>query len=245
MPNRPRKLSVIIPAYNEEASIAQIVERVRRADSAGLEQEIVLIDDGSRDRTAKVIKTIPGVKTLFHPRNRGKGAALKSGFAAATGDILLIQDADLEYDPGDYAVVLKPLLEGRADAVMGSRFTHQRPSFFFGKNRSPFFTHYIGNITITAVTNFLYGQSFTDYEGCYKAFTKQALEKMTFEADGFEFDNELVCRLLRRGARFCEVPVRYSPRSYEQGKKITWKDGVRMIVTILKWRLRPADVASS
>lgn len=236
MPSQPRRLSVVIPAYNEEASIAEVVERVRRAKTAGLELEIVVIDDGSRDKTAQAIRAIPGVKAVFHGRNKGKGAALKSGFAAATGDIFLIQDADLEYDPGDYPALLEPLLNDQADVVLGSRFTRQRPRFFFGKDRSPFFTHYIGNITITAVTNLLYGQSFTDYEGCYKALTRRALEQVSVRAEGFEFDNELVCRLLRRGARFCEVAIRYAPRSYEQGKKITWKDGMIMLWTILKCR---------
>ncbi|OGS00348.1 MAG: hypothetical protein A2V88_06395 [Elusimicrobia bacterium RBG_16_66_12] len=232
-----RKLSVIIPAYNEERSLAGVVERVGRADTAGLELEVVVVDDGSRDGTAAVLKAIPDVKAVFRERNGGKGAALKSGFAVASGDIFLIQDADLEYDPGDYAAVLKPILEGRADAVLGSRFVHERPQFFFGESRSPFFTHYIGNITITGLTNILYGQSFTDYEGCYKAFTKEAVGSVRVAADGFEFDNELVCLLLRRGARFCEVPIRYSPRSYEDGKKITWKDGLRILFTILRCRL--------
>lgn len=231
-----RKLSVVIPAYNEERSLSGVVERVRRADTAGLELEIVVVDDGSKDGTAAVLRSIPGVTAVFRERNGGKGAALKSGFAAASGDVLLIQDADLEYDPGDYAVVLKPILEGRADAVLGSRFVHERPQFFFGKPRSPFFTHYIGNITITGLTNILFGQSFTDYEGCYKAFTKEAVASVSVSADGFEFDNELVCRLLRRGARFCEVPIRYSPRSYEDGKKITWKDGMRILFTIIRCR---------
>lgn len=236
MSGGPRRLSVVIPAYNEEASIAQVVERVRLADTAGLELEIVLVDDGSRDKTAEAIRAIAGVKAVFHERNKGKGAALKSGFAVATGDILLIQDADLEYDPGDYPALLEPLLAGRADAVLGSRFTRQRPRFFFCKDRSPFFTHYIGNITITALTNLLYGQSFTDYEGCYKAFTRRTLEQVAVRSEGFEFDNELVCRLLRRGARFREVAIGYAPRSYEQGKKITWKDGMIILWTILKCR---------
>lgn len=236
MPAPFRTLSVVVPAYNEERSLAGVIERVRGADTAGLALEIVVVDDGSKDGTAEAMRRLTGVKAVYREKNGGKGAALKTGFAAASGDILLIQDADLEYDPGDYAIVLKPILEGRADAVLGSRFVQERPRFFFGKKKSPFFTHYIGNITITGLTNILYGQSFTDYEGCYKAFTKEAARSVEVSADGFEFDNELVCRLLRRGARFAEVPIRYAPRSYEEGKKITWIDGMRILFTILRCR---------
>lgn len=234
----PGKLSIIIPAYNEEETISELIERVRRADIGGLAREIVVVDDGSKDRTGEILRTISGIVTVRHERNRGKGGALKSGFKAATGDILIIQDGDLEYDPQDYAAVLRPILEGRADAVLGSRFVHQRPAFFFGEHRSPFFTHYIGNIAIVFLTNLLYWHDATDYEGGTKAFTKALLDFFPLEAEGFECDNELVCKMLRRGRRIAEVPVAYTPRSYEQGKKIKWQDGMRMIWTIVKWRFK-------
>lgn len=234
--NVPRSLSVVIPAYNEAGTIAEVVRRVRAADAGGLALEIVVVDDGSTDGTAAAVRELPGVKAVLLPANRGKGAALRAGLEAAAGDVLLIQDADLEYDPADYPALLAPLLEGRADLVMGSRFAFERPRFFFGRRRSPFFSHYIGNHLIILATNVLYGQSFTDYEGCYKAFTREALGWARLKADGFELDNELVCRLLRRGARVVEVPIRYDPRTYEGGKKIRWTDGLRMLWTILRCR---------
>jgi len=229
-------VSIVIPAFNEEATIVDVVERVRKVDLGEHQKEIIVVNDGSRDRTAEIIKGIPGIRAISLAQNRGKGGAVKAGFAAATGDIVLIQDADLEYDPNDYPVVLEPLLSGRADAVMGSRFMHGPPRFFLGEKKSPFFTHYIGNLAIIRLTNLLYGNHATDYEGCYKAFRREIVEALPIEADGFEYDNELICKLLRRGVKIVEVPINYEPRSYEAGKKIRWTDGMVMIWTIIKWR---------
>lgn len=233
-----RKLSVVIPAYNEAATIADTIERVKTAEIGPLDLEIIVVDDGSTDRTGEILGAMSGIRTVFHERNRGKGGAVKTGFRAATGDVLLIQDADLEYDPGDYKTVLQPILEGRVEAVMGSRFVFERPRFFSGEAKSPFFTHYVGNLIIIALTNVLYGNSATDYEGGYKAFTKRLVDSIPIEADGFEYDNELICKLLRRGHRIEEVPISYRPRTYEHGKKIGWTDGLRMVWTIVKWRFR-------
>ena len=233
------RISVVIPAYDEETTIAQVVDEVRQADLGGLELEIVVVDDGSRDRTREVVERIPGIKVVVHEKNAGKGAAVKTGFRSASGQVLVIQDADMEYDPRDIKAVIAPIVEGRADAVMGSRFAQERPRFFFGKRRSPFFTHYIGNLAIIQLTNWLYWNDASDYEGAYKAFRKEAVDSLPIEADGFEYDNELVCKLLRRGARIVTVPISYQPRSYEQGKKVTWTDGVRMLWTIVKWRVKP------
>jgi glycosyltransferase involved in cell wall biosynthesis len=233
------KLSVVIPAYNEEATIAETIERVKAVDLGGVELEIVVVDDGSKDQTRKILKTIPGIRVVLQPQNAGKGAAVKSGFRAATGDLVLIQDADLEYDPHDYPALLQPIIEGRADAVMGSRFLLEKLQFFGPGAKSPFFTHYIGNKLIVATTNGLYGQSATDYEGCYKVFSKRVVDSLPIEANGFEYDNELICKLLRRGYRLVEVPIHYRPRTYEEGKKIKWQDGVLMLWTIVKWRFRP------
>ena len=232
------KLSVVIPAYNEEQTVAETIDRVKAVDLGGLDLEIVVVDDGSKDRTREILKTISGIQVVLHERNSGKGAAVKTGFRAATGDIVLIQDADLEYDPQDYRALVQPILDGRVDAVMGSRFTVAPPRFFGTGAKSPFFTHYIGNILIVRLTNALYGHSATDYEGCYKAFAKSVVDGIAIEATGFEYDNELICKLLRRGHRIAEVPIKYRPRSYEEGKKIKWQDGVRMLWTIVKWRFR-------
>ena len=233
-----RKLSVVNLAYNEEATIAQTVARVKAADITPLELEVIVVDDGSIDRTRELLRTIPGIRVILHEQNRGKGGAVKTGFRAATGDVLLIQDADLEYDPRDFKPLLQPIVEGRAEAVMGSRFAFERPRYFFTERKSPFFTHYIGNLVVVFLTNLLYGNSATDYEGGYKAFTRRLVGSVSIEADGFEYDNELICKLLRRGHRIEEVPISYRPRTYEAGKKIKWTHGVRMIWTIIKWRFR-------
>ena len=232
------KLSIVIPSYNEEASIEEVVRRVQRAAIAGVEQEIIVVDDGSKDRTADIVGRLCGIRYLRHERNSGKGAAVKTGIRSSTGDLVLIQDADLEYDPNDHAAVIRPILEGRCDAVMGSRFLLERPTFI-GKRRSPYFTHYLGNLMIVTLTNLLYGKAFTDYEGCYKAFTRADLDSTPVLADDFAFDNELVCKLFRKGVRFEEVPIRYAPRTYARGKKITWRHGMVILWTILKWRVAP------
>lgn len=232
------KLSIVIPAYNEEATIAAIIARVRAVPLTDVEKEIIVVDDGSKDRTSDVLRQMDGIRAVRHPRNAGKGAAVKTGIQAATGDIVIIQDADLEYDPADYQAVIQPIVDKKAEAVMGSRFLLERP-VFFGKRKSPYLTHYIGNMLIVTVTNRLYGRSFTDYEGCYKAFARQVLLDTPVQANGFEFDNELVCKIMRKGVHLVEVPIRYVPRTYARGKKITWRHGMIMLWAILKWRFLP------
>ena len=234
----PPILSVVVPVYNEAALIETTL---RRVTASPVDKEVIVVDDGSTDATGHTLATLQQqlpIRVLTHPKNLGKGAAVRTGFQAATGDILLIQDADLEYDPGDYPTLIEPLLRREADVVMGSRFLRQKPTFFT-PHGDPFFTHYIGNRIIIWLTNLLYGFQATDYEGCYKAFTRTVVQETPVIANGFEFDNELVCKLLRRRRRIVEVPIRYMPRAYAEGKKIRWQHGLKMVWTILKWRVLP------
>ena len=232
------KISIIIPAFNEEKTIAAVIRRVEAVVLGGMKKEIIVVNDASTDRTSEVLKDFRNIQVLSHLRNAGKGAALSTGINAATGDMVIFQDADLEYTPEDYPVMIQPLIDGRCDAVMGSRFLRERP-VFWGKRRSPYLNHYIGNLLIILITNFLYGKRFTDYEGCYKAFTRSILLDTPIQSTGFEFDNELICKLMRKGVRIGEVPIQYHPRTYAQGKKITWRHGMMMLWTIVKWRFLP------
>lgn len=232
------KISIIIPAFNEEKTIAALIRRVEAVVLGGMKKEIIVVNDASTDRTSEVLKDFRNIQVLSHVRNAGKGAALSTGINAATGDMVIFQDADLEYTPEDYPVMIQPLIDGRCDAVMGSRFLRERP-VFWGKRRSPYLNHYIGNLLIILITNFLYGKRFTDYEGCYKAFTRSILLDTPIQSTGFEFDNELMCKLMRKGVRIGEVPIQYHPRTYAQGKKITWRHGMMMLWTIVKWRFLP------
>jgi glycosyltransferase involved in cell wall biosynthesis len=232
------KISIIIPAFNEEKTIATVIRRVEAVVLGGMKKEIIVVNDASTDRTSEVLKDFRNVHVISHVRNAGKGAALSTGINAATGDMVIFQDADLEYTPEDYPVMIQPLIDDRCDAVMGSRFLRERP-VFWGKRRSPYLNHYIGNLLIILITNFLYGKRFTDYEGCYKAFARSILLDTPIQSTGFEFDNELICKLMRKGVRIGEVPIQYHPRTYAQGKKITWRHGMMMLWTIVKWRFLP------
>ena len=231
-----KKLSVIIPAFNEEKTISEIIHRVRNVSIAPLEKEIIVVDDASCDATPDILKDMKGIVAVFHKKNSGKGAAIKTGLLQATGDIILIQDADMEYNPDDYPKLLEPILKGQADLVMGSRFLLEKPKFFT-KDGNPFFTHYIGNKTIIWITNFLYKKRFTDYEGGYKCFTKTLSDKIPVKTDSFDFDNELVCEALRKKFVIKEVPIQYDPRLYSEGKKINWKHGLKILWTIARCRL--------
>jgi glycosyltransferase involved in cell wall biosynthesis len=236
--NKFEKITILVPVYNEERTIKEVLEKVKQALLPhGLEKEILVIDDGSCDGSRKKISEISGIQIFFHDRNQGKGAAIKTGLHHATGDIILIQDADSEYNPEDYPVVLQPILSGFVEFVMGSRFLCETPRFF-SKNGAPFFSHFIGNWIIIRLTNFLYGQNMTDYEGGYKAFTASLARSIPVSANSFEFDNELICKSIKRGYKIAEVPIHYKPRLYSEGKKISWRDGMTILWTILKWRFK-------
>ena len=226
-------LSVIIPAYNEAPTIEAALQRVRKAP-VGLAMEIVVVDDGSNDGTPDVVRRIAesassGVRLVVHPVNRGKGAAVRTGFAHARGDIVLVQDADLEYDPRDYPLLLEPILEDQADVVFGNRFHG-------GPHRVLYFWHYVGNRVLTLLTNIVTGLTLSDMEVGYKVFRADVLRRITLVTDRFGFEPEITIKVARLGCRIYEVPIRYHGRTYEAGKKITWKDGIAALVHIVRFR---------
>jgi glycosyltransferase involved in cell wall biosynthesis len=227
------KLSVVIPVYNEAATIRQLLELVNSVQ-AGIPKELVVVDDCSRDGTRDVLKTLeaehPEWRFVYHPVNRGKGAALRTGFAAATGDVVIIQDADLEYDPHEYPLLLKPILEGRADVVYGSRFQGGGP------HRVLFFWHSVGNKLLTTFSNMMTNVNLTDMEVCYKVFRREVLQSIHLKEERFGFEVEITAKIARGRWRIYEVPISYYGRSYEEGKKITWKDGFRALWCIVKYR---------
>lgn len=232
------KLSIVMPVYNERATIEEIINQVRAVD-VGMESELIIVDDASTDGTRELLARRfsgdCGVHVLSHERNRGKGAAVRSGIEQAAGDVVLIQDADLEYDPGDYRALLRPIVEGQAQVVYGSRFLGRRYSLF-GRDRVAFPLHYLGNRLLNVLTNMIYRTSLTDMETCYKAIARPVLQDLTLRASKFDFEPEVTAKILRRGHRILEVPISYQPRTYEEGKKISWRDGARAVWTLLKYR---------
>ncbi|MEY2508789.1 MAG: hypothetical protein QOH01_3118 [Verrucomicrobiota bacterium] len=226
------KLSVVIPAFNEKTTIAELIDRVVNVD---LEKEIIVVDDGSTDGTRAILEELkPRIdRLIFMERNSGKGAAVKAGFAAATGDILVIQDADLEYDPADFHELMKPILSANADLVLGSRMTGAKPQ------RAYYYWHYVGNKLITFAARVLYNTTLTDIYTCYKMFRRSLLQDIKIGSDGFEFDAELLAKLLRTRLIVYEVPIAYYGRSYDEGKKIRWHHVLLVMWNLLKYRFVP------
>jgi len=224
------KVSVVIPVYNEVSTIREIVVRVQAVD---LNKEIIIVDDGSTDGTREQLQKITlsheNVRVLYHDRNQGKGAALRTGFEAATGDIVIIQDADLEYDPLEYPVLLEPILDGRADIVYGSRFLG-------GPHRVLFFWHYLGNKFLTLLSNALTNLNLTDMETCYKVFRREVLSNIQLKSNRFGFEPEFTAKIAKKDFRIYETSISYSGRTYAEGKKIGWKDGVKAIFAIVWFR---------
>lgn len=223
------KLSVIIPVYNEVESIQVILKRVQETKLAS---EIIIVDDGSKDGTRDVLKTLDGkkgVRIILHKHNKGKGAAVRTGLAAAKGDILLIQDADLEYDPRDYAQLLVPITEGLADVVYGSRFLGRA-------HRVTMFWHLVANKMLTLMTNVLYNTILTDMETGYKVFRREVLDGLVLHANSFDFEPEFTAKILKRKYRIFEVPITFNPRDYAQGKKIKLHDAFEAVWTLIKYR---------
>lgn len=224
------KLSIVMPVFNEKNTIEEIISRIQSVD-VGIKKEIILVDDCSNDGTREILKKIDqnNIKIYFHKKNQGKGAALQTGFSKVEGDIILIQDADLEYDPREYPKLLEPILDGRADAVYGSRF-------LCGSHRVLFFWHYVGNKILTTLTNMTSNLSLTDIETCYKVFKKEILDKINLKSKRFGFEPEITIKLAKLKCRIYEVPISYSGRDYSEGKKIRWKDGVSAIFHIFKYK---------
>jgi len=228
---RYRTLSVIVPVFNERNTVAEILRRMRRVELP-VDLEIVVVDDASSDGTEKIVDTLEDstVRVVRHPVNRGKGAAVRTGLGYARGDLVLVQDADLEYDPEDWPRLLAPILKGKARVVYGSRFT--------GERKNMLFLHWVGNRFLSLVTNVLYNTTLSDMETCYKLFDRQVLEGITITSNRFDFEPEITAKVLRRGHRIYEVPISYSGREFHEGKKITWRDGIRALTTLVRERFR-------
>ncbi len=227
-----KKVSILIPVYNEARTLAELLRRVEAAPAGGLEKEIVLVDDFSTDGSRQIVEQFgqkSGYKISLHPHNRGKGAAIRTALEQATGEIYLIQDADLEYDPNDYPKLLQPILDGRADVVYGSRFTG-------GTHRVLYFWHYMANRFLTLLSNMLCDLNLSDMETCYKVFRSECLKDMKLTSDRFGIEPELTAKLARRHFRFYETDISYSGRDYSEGKKINWKDGVAALWFIFRYR---------
>jgi glycosyltransferase involved in cell wall biosynthesis len=229
-----QKLSILIPVYNEAKTIIEILQRVVEAPCEGLIKELIIVDDASADGTREILQKLNAdeyhAKIYFHEKNQGKGAALRTAQGHATGDIVLIQDADLEYSPNEYPQLIKPILDGNADVVYGSRLSGGKIT------RAFHFTHYLGNKFLSLLTNVLYDSTLTDMETCYKVFRADIFKKIKIKSSRFEFEPEITAKVLKQGIRLYELPISYFGRDYSEGKKITWKDGFAAIWALVKYR---------
>lgn len=234
-------LSIVIPAYNEEKTIVELLKKVKQVKLPhNIKKDIIVVSDGSRDRTVSLARSVSGVRVFDKQPNQGKGAAVREGIKKATGDIIIIQDADLEYDPNDYPSIISSIVEGRAQVVYGSRYLRliqEKKSRFAIKHTGAYTMTSLGSHIITACTNLLYGLHITDEATCYKCFEARLIKSIRITNNRFHWEPEITAKIARKGIKIHEVPISYAPRSYEEGKKIGWKDGLEALWTLLKYRL--------
>lgn len=227
-----KKISIIVPVYNEEKTLRQILEKLKATDFSPLEKEIIIVNDASSDGTAAILAELvktENYKIITHEKNAGKGAAIRTGFKSATGDLVTIQDADLEYDPAELAKLTKPILDGQADVVYGSRM--------LGSHKTNNFYYYLGNKFLSLATNILYNTSLTDMETCYKVIKTDIVKNINIVSNRFDFEPEITAKILRGGHRIFEMPISYCGRNFKEGKKITWRDGIKALWVLVKYRL--------
>ncbi len=227
------KLSIIIPAYNEEKNILEVINKVKKVNLGNITKEIIIVDDFSTDNTRKLLSELKdaSLRIFFHKKNMGKGAAIRTALKHTTGDIILIQDADLEYDPAEYPKLLKPIMENQTKVVYGSRLEAIRRN-----QKNMYKLHYMGNAFLTSMTNLLYVTKITDMETCYKVFRKEVIKDMKLKAKRFDFEPEITAKILKKGYKIIEVPINFVGRTFDEGKKITWKDGIKAFYYLVKYK---------
>lgn len=229
------KLSVIIPVYNEESTIRKVIEEVKKVQLKKIEKEIIIVDDFSTDKTSNILKNIndKSLKIFFHKKNMGKGAAIRTGLKNVKGDIILIQDADLEYNPSEYGKLLNPIIKNKANVVYGSRLDAIRKNL-----KNMYKMHYFGNLFLTYITNLLYGTKISDMETGYKVFRKEVVNNINLRANRFDFEPEITSKIIKKGYKIHEVPINFVGRRFEEGKKITWVDGIKAVYYLIKYRFK-------
>tara|TARA_Y100000031_G_scaffold148616_1_gene185165 strand:+ start:833 stop:1528 length:696 start_codon:yes stop_codon:yes gene_type:complete len=227
------KLSIIIPVYNEENNILEVISKVKRTELKNITKEIIIVDDFSTDNTKKILSELKdsSIKIFFHQKNMGKGTAIRTGLKHITGEIILIQDADLEYNPIEYEKLLEPIMENRTKVVYGSRLEAIRKNL-----KKMYKMHYLGNVLLTAVTNILYRAKITDMETGYKVFRREVIENMNLKAKRFDFEPEITAKILKKGYKITEIPIDFVGRKFNEGKKITWVDGIKAVFYLIKYR---------